>query len=135
MDARSPRMVAERFVRAVAESDMTSVAELMDPEVRAYITNASGGADLVTGRDDLARRFPDFASMADSFSIGITQIHEIDGHAVMFMVEINAERLGMTLHNFAGILLTVSGHGTVTEYRMVEARPEYSDRFWSATSV
>jgi hypothetical protein len=48
------------------------------------------------------------------------------------MVEIDAQRLGRTLHNFAGIFCRLSERGRMTEYRMVEARPAESDRFWGA---
>ena len=70
--------------------------------------------------------------MADSFRATVTQAHEIDDRTVLCMVEIRAERLGASLHNFAGILIRLSEEGRMTEYRMVEALPEESDRFWSA---
>lgn len=48
------------------------------------------------------------------------------------MIEIRTERLGRSLHNSAGILIRLSARGKMTEYRMVEALPAESDRFWSA---
>jgi hypothetical protein len=48
------------------------------------------------------------------------------------MVEIRAERLGRSLHNFAAILVRLSDERKMIEYRMVEALPLESDRFWSA---
>jgi hypothetical protein len=62
----------------------------------------------------------------------VTQVHEIDDRTVLFMIEIRAERLGRALHNFAGILIRLSTEGKMIEYRMVEALPAESDRFWSA---
>jgi hypothetical protein len=70
--------------------------------------------------------------MADSFQATVTQVHEIDDRTVLFMVEIKAERLGRSLHNFAGILIRLTDDGKMAEYRMVEALPAESDRFWSA---
>jgi hypothetical protein len=70
--------------------------------------------------------------MADSFEAVTTQVHEIDDRSVLAMVEIHARRKGRSLHNFAGILIRLSQEGRMTEYRMVEALPEESDRFWSA---
>ena len=113
---------------------MATVAELFDPDLQAYVTNAQGGTDLVVGRDQMLARFPDFASMAESFQATVTQIHEIDARTVLFMVKIEARRLGMTLHNFAGIHVRLSENGRMTEYRMVEALPAESDRFWAAQS-
>jgi hypothetical protein len=113
-------------------SDMDTVVASFDPEVRAYVTNAQGDTDLVEGSEALGKRFPDFAAMADSFRVKVTQVHEIDDRTVLFMVEIRAERLGRSLHNFAGMLVHLSAEGRMTEYRMVEALPTESDRFWSA---
>lgn len=114
-------------------SDMVSIAKAIDPDVRAFITNAEGRSDLVTGRQSFLERWPDFASMADRFDARITQSHLIDDRSILVMVEIKAERLGRKLHNFAGILMRLSDSGQLMEYRMVEAQPEYSDQFWSAT--
>ncbi len=134
MGRPTPRAFADQFVNAMATSDMAHIAASIHPSVRAYITNASGGSDEVTGREALLERLPDFASMADSFNARITQSHEVDDRTVLTMVEIRAQRLGRSLHNFAGILLRLSGDGRLIEYRMVEALPEESDRFWSATT-
>ena len=115
-------------------SNMAAVADSFDADVEAYIANALGGADRMVGRDEMLARFPDFAALADSFRATVTQIHEIDARTVLFMVEIDAERLGKTLHNFAGIFCRLSEQGRVTEYRMVEALPAESERFWAAVS-
>jgi hypothetical protein len=112
-------------------SDMETIAASFDPEVRAYVTNAQGGTDLVVGSEDLQERFPDFGAMADEFRATVTQVHEIDQQTVLFMVEIHAKRNGRSLHNFAGIFVRLSESGRMVEYRMVEALPEESDRFWS----
>ena len=125
---------ADVFVRAMVSSDLGAIAASIDPEVQAYVTNASGGSDLVSGRQAFLARFPDFAAMADSFAATITQLHEIDDLTTLFMIEIEAERLGRSLHNFAGVLIRLSAGGTLLEYRMVEAQPEYSDEFWAATT-
>ncbi len=131
MDRESPSAFVHRFVAAMEASDMETVAACFDPTVRAFITNAAGGTDLVEGSDNLRRRFPDFAAMADTFQANVTQVHEITASTVLFMVEIRAERKGRSLHNFAGILIRLSDEGRMTEYHMVEALPEESDRFWS----
>jgi hypothetical protein len=49
---------------------------------------------------------------------------------VLLIVEIHGERAGRSLHNFAAHLLRVSG-GSVSEWRMVDAKPAESDEFWS----
>ncbi|HVT42188.1 MAG TPA: nuclear transport factor 2 family protein [Acidimicrobiales bacterium] len=132
MPGPTPTEFIHRFVAAMEASDMATVTSSFAPDVRAYITNAQGGTDLVEGSAALAPRFPDFAAMADSFQATVTQVHEIDDATVLFMVEIHAERKGRSLHNFAGIFLRLSPEGLMTEYRMVEALPAESDAFWSA---
>lgn len=132
MVSETPTAFVHRFVHAMEASDMATIQASFAPDVRAFITNAGGGTDLVEGSDALAPRFPDFAAMADSFQATVTQAHEIDDRSVLFMVEIKAERLGRSLHNFAGILIRLTDDGMMSEYRMVEALPAESDRFWSA---
>jgi SnoaL-like domain len=131
MHTESPSAFVHRFVAAMESSDMETIAASFDPEVRAYVTNAQGGTDLVVGSEDLQKRFPDFGAMADEFRATVTQVHEIDQQTVLFMVEIHAKRKGRSLHNFAGIYLRLSDCGRIFEYRMVEALPAQSDRFWS----
>ena len=131
MERESPTAFARRFVAAMESSDLETIAASFDPAVRAYVTNADGGTDLVEGSDALQQRFPDFAAMAEVFQTSVTQVHEIDPSSVLFMVEIRAERKGRSLHNFAGILVRLSAAGRMVKYRMVEALPEESDRFWS----
>jgi SnoaL-like protein len=128
----SPTAFVRRFIEAMDSSDMATVQASFDPQVRAFVTNAEGGTDLVEGSEALGQRFPDFAAMADSFSATVTQVHDIDDQTALFMVEIRAERLGRSLHNFAAGLIRLSEEGKMTEYRMVEALPLESDRFWSA---
>lgn len=121
----------QRLVAAMESSDLSGIVDSVHPGVHVYITNASGGTDLVEGKEAFLGRFPDFAAMADSFRATVTQVHEIDDWSALVMVEIQAERRGRSLHNFAGLLIRLSADGRMTEYRMVEALPEESDRFWS----
>jgi hypothetical protein len=130
----TPTELVRNFVQAMNTSDMATVADSFDPGVEAYIGNARGGTDKVVGRDEMLARFPDFAAMADPFRARVTQVHEIDARTVLFMVEINAQRRGNTLHNFAGIFCRLSEQSRMVEFRMVEALPAESDRFWAAAS-
>jgi ketosteroid isomerase-like protein len=131
MGPEPPTAFVHRFMAAMESSDMETIAASFDPSVRAYLTNADDGTDLVEGSDALRQRFPDFAAMADAFQARVTQVHKVNASSVLFMVEIRAERKGRSLHNFAGILIRLSETGKMVEYRMVEALPEESDRFWS----
>jgi hypothetical protein len=46
------------------------------------------------------------------------------------MVEIRADQAGKRLHNFAAFLARAPA-GAIAELWMVEARPAYSDEFWT----
>jgi hypothetical protein len=63
-------------------------------------------------------------------SLDVTQLVAVDAERFLAMVEIRAERNGMTLHNFAAFLGRTAG-GQVHELWMVDARPAYSDAFWT----
>jgi hypothetical protein len=60
----------------------------------------------------------------------VTQLLEIDARTTLTMVEIRAHHNDKELHNFAAFLARVDGE-RITHLWMVEARPAYSDDFWS----
>jgi ketosteroid isomerase-like protein len=120
--------LARGFFGAYGRGDRASAAALLADDVVSYVTNADAGVDVVRGRDEYMRRVPDLRS-ADG-SLEITQVVAIDDERVLTMVEIRARRGGMELHNFAAFLARVRG-GRIAELWMVDARPEYSDRFWA----
>ena len=49
---------------------------------------------------------------------------------MLLMVEVHAERDDRRLDNFAAHVLRVAD-GRVTEWRMADAKPAESDRFWA----
>jgi ketosteroid isomerase-like protein len=120
--------LARGFFGAYASGDRDSAAALLADDVIAYVTNAEAGVDVVRGRDEYMRRVPDLGGAAGSLEI--TQVLEIDAERVLTMVEVRARRREMELHNFAAFLARVRD-GRIAELWMVDAKPEYSDRFWS----
>jgi ketosteroid isomerase-like protein len=131
MGSDEPTAVAELFVRAFSAADFEAMRELLDPDLVAYITNAEGGVDEVRGRDEYLRRVEAMDLPAARFSVEPTQPPvPVDANGALVMVEVRAQKGDRTLHNFAAHLLRVSA-GRITEWRMVEAKPAESDRFWS----
>jgi ketosteroid isomerase-like protein len=120
--------LARGFFGAYGRGDRDSAAAMLAEDVVSYVTNADAGVDVVRGRDEYMRRVPDLRS-ADG-SLEITQVVAIDDERVLTMVEIRARRGEMELHNFAAFLARVRG-GRIAELWMVDASPEYSDRFWA----
>lgn len=128
MAASDPAEVSRAFFQAYADGDRERAASLLAEGAIAYITNADAGVDTVTGRDEYMARVPDL--QANSGRADITQVVRIDDERAMTMVEIHAERDGKKLHNFAGFLARVA-NGQIAELWMVDAKPAYSDEFWS----
>jgi ketosteroid isomerase-like protein len=120
--------LARRLVGAFNDGDKATQAELLAPDVVAYITNKDAGVDEVRGRDAYLARMPDLR--AAGAELTVTQALAIEDDRVMFAVEIRAHRAGDDLHNFAAFLARVSD-GQIAELWMVEAQPAHSDEFWS----
>lgn len=121
--------LARHLFDGYGRGDLDAMRAVLASDMVAHITNASGGTDRVEGVDGFMARLPDLTGA--SLTTSITQIAAVDDERVMTMIEIKASREGKELHNFATFLARVVG-GHVKELWMVEARPAYSDEFWSA---
>jgi len=123
--------VATRFLGAFSDADFETMRSLLAPDLSAWVTNASGGADRLDGRDEYLARIEAMDLPSARFSVELTQPPvAVGSDHVLVMVEVRAERGGRTLHNFAAHLLRIAG-GTVREWWMTEAKPAESDRFWA----
>ncbi|MBV9411519.1 MAG: nuclear transport factor 2 family protein [Acidimicrobiia bacterium] len=121
--------VARRLFVAYGRGDLDAVRAALADDVVSHITNASGGTDRVEGADGFMDRLPDVSGA--TWSTAVTQVAQVDDERVMTMIEVKASRKGKELHNFAAFLTRIAG-SKVQELWMVEARPAYSDEFWSA---
>lgn len=119
---------ARRFFESHARGDRDAAAAMLAPDVEAYITNADAGIDAVRGRDEYMERVPDL--QAAGGSVDTTQVVAVDDERVLTMVEIRAQRGERTLHNFAAFLARVLSE-QIVDLWMVDAKPAYSDEFWS----
>ena len=124
-----PAEVATRLLRAFNDGDLGRMRELMDPAMVAWVTDASGEA--VTGADAYLDRIAAMDLPAVRYRVGPTQSPvAIEEDLVLLMVEVHAERDDRRLDNFAAHVLRVAD-GRVTEWRMADAKPAESDRFWA----
>ena len=131
VEPSEPAVVASRFLDAFSDADFERMRALLADDLVAYVTNADGGVDEVDGRDAYLDRLEAMDLPSARFSVEPTQPPvAVDADRVLVMVEVHAERAGRSLHNFAAHLLRVSD-GRITEWRMVDAKPAESDRFWS----
>ena len=123
--------IATDLLEAFNAGDLGRMRELLAPDLVAWVTNANGDADRVTGRDEYLSRIAAMDLPGAQYRVTLTQSPvAIDEHLVLLMVEIRAERDGRRLHNFAAHLLRVDDE-RVTEWRMADAKPAESDQFWS----
>ena len=123
--------VAERFIAAFAGADFAAMRDLLAEDLVAWVTDAEGEIVEIHGRDSYLERIEAMDLPAARFRVELTQAPvEVGNDLVLLMVEVNAERGGRTLHNFAAHLLRVADD-RITEWRMAEAKPAESDEFWS----
>ncbi len=115
------------LVTAFATRDERGLRAALADDVVAYVTNAEGGVDRVTGSEHYLQRL--LALQAPTLEVNVTQSVTVAPGQAMAMVEIRAERQGRTLHNFAAFLARADDDG-ITELWMVDALPAYSDEFW-----
>ena len=126
-----PAEVATRLLRAFNDGDLGRMRELMDPAMVAWVTDASGASEVVTGADAYLDRIGAMDLPAVRYRVGPTQSPvAIEEDLVLLMVEVHAERDDRRLDNFAAHVLRVAD-GRVTEWRMADAKPAESDRFWA----
>lgn len=126
-----PAGVATSLLRAFNDGDLDRMRELMDPAMVAWVTDASGASEVVTGADAYLDRIAAMDLPAVRYRVGLTQSPvAIEDDLVLLMVEVHAERDDRRLDNFAAHVLRVAD-GRVTEWRMADAKPAESDRFWA----
>lgn len=131
MDSSQPSVVASQFLEAFSAADFERMRALLAEDLVAYITNADGGMDEVEGREVYLERLQAMDLPSAQFSVELTQPPvSADPDRVLVMVEVRARRGRRSLHNFAAHLLRVTD-GRITDWRMVDAKPAESDRFWS----
>ena len=131
MESDEPAAVASPFLQVFSAADFDGMRAMLAGDVRAYITNATGGIDEVEGRDDYLRRLEEMDLPAAQFTVELTQAPVlVDPDRVLVMVEVRARKGDRVLHNFAAHLLRVA-EGRITEWWMVDAKPALSDHFWS----
>jgi ketosteroid isomerase-like protein len=122
---------ATRLLEAFNDGDLERMRALMDPELVAWVTDAAGESQPVTGADAYLDRIAAMNLPAVSYRVTQTQPPvTLDEGLVLLMVEVKAERADRRLHNFAAHVLRVRD-GKVTEWRMADAKPAESDRFWA----
>jgi ketosteroid isomerase-like protein len=123
--------IATELLEAFNAGDLDRMQELLAPDLVAWVTNANGEADRVTGRDEYLSWIAAMDLPTAQYHVTLTQSPAaVDEHLVLLMVEIRAEREDRRLHNFAAHLLRVE-EDRVTEWRMADAKPAESDQFWS----
>ena len=126
-----PAGVATSLLRAFNDGDLGRMRELMDPAMVAWVTDASGASEAVTGADAYLDRIAAMDLPAVRYRVGPTQSPvAIEDDLVLLMVEVHAERDDRRLDNFAAHVLRVADD-RVTEWRMADAKPAESDRFWA----
>jgi ketosteroid isomerase-like protein len=120
--------LARGFFGAYGDGDLATMRALLADDAITHIANAEARVDRVEGREAFMARLPDLTGAR--LATDVTQVVAIDEERVMTMIEVRVERQGRRLHNFAAFLARVDD-GRIAELWMVDAKPAYSDEFWS----
>lgn len=118
-----------RFIKSFSNGDFEAMGDCVTEDLKAYITNAEGGVNLLSGRDAFVESVGQLDVKTVQPTLTITQILKIADDQYLFMIEVKAERKGRHLHNFAAYLTGFEA-GRIKSLHMVEALPQYSDAFW-----
>lgn len=123
--------IVSNFFNAIAAADRDRIIGYLDENLIGYITQADGSAARIEGRDSYMTSIDSLDIATVRPRLTITQIAEVTPDQIMVMAEIEAERKGRALHNFAAYLMTITD-GRISRIHMVEARPAESDAFWKS---
>lgn len=131
MIAVEPADVATQLLAAFNDGDVDRMRGLLDPALEAWVTDADGVDQRVTGAHAYLERIAAMNLPAVSYHVTPTQSPVLlEDDLVLVMVEVRAQRDDRRLHNFAAHVLRVRDD-RVTEWRMADAKPAESDRFWA----
>ena len=119
------------LLKAFDANDIDGMRALLAPDLVAWVTTSDGGAARVQGREAYLERIEAMHLAEARYSVTLTQKPvSVDEALVLLMVEIRAVRGDRRLHNFAAHLLRFD-QDLVSEWRMADAKPAESDRFWA----
>ena len=95
-----PSEVARRLLEAFNDGDLERMRTLVDPELVAWVTDAAGEAEPLTGADAYLDRLAAMDLRAVSYRVTPTQAPvALEDDLILLMVEVRAERDGRRLHN------------------------------------
>jgi hypothetical protein len=117
------------FLDAYGAGDIETMRAALADGFVGYVTNAGAEVDRVDGPEAYLARLPVLASAGATAAI--TQTVAVAADQALTMVEIHAQREARELHNFGAFLSRHDAEGRIVELWMVDARPAYSDEFWS----
>ena len=79
--------VATNLLEALNAGDLDRMRELLAPDLIAWVTNADGEADRVTGREEYLRRIAAMDLPGAQYRVTLTQSPAaIDDHLLLLMV-------------------------------------------------
>lgn len=120
---------AKRFIQYFSEGKYEKMQQLLDKNVKSFITNSKGGVNGLRSSAEFMSNIRALNTKNVKRQFRITQMITVKKYQIMFMLEVKARRKNESLHNFAAFLLNFK-HGLIKEIRMVEALPLKSDIFW-----
>jgi hypothetical protein len=130
MDSQKIKKTINKLVQAIESEDYEVVRAIFDLNIVNSVTDKSGEVFHLKGSETYinALKRMNFSKVRPKLSL--TQISILDENQALFMIEVKAQKGEHKLHNHAAYLVKFKDEKIIT-MDMVEALPEYSDKFWN----
>lgn len=123
--------LAHAFVEAFDRADLDGIAACLSEDLVAEVTQKDADTIELHGRAAYMASVEALDIPTVRPRVWTTQVAMVSEDQVLFMTEVQVDRKGRHLHNFAAFLCTIS-ENLIQRIWMVEARPAESDEFWKS---
>ena len=118
------------LIQAIEQENYEIVRTIFDPNIDNSVTDKQGNTFHLNGSEAYISAIKRMNFSIIKPSLHITQINVLNENEALFMIEVKAQKGEHKLHNHAAYLVKLKNHKIIS-MDMVEALPEYSDKFWN----
>ena len=122
--------IINELIKAIEHSDFIKIKEIFADNIDNSITEKNGKTFHLIGADNYINAIKRMNFVKIKPSLTLTQVNVLNLDTALFMIEVKAQKGKHQLHNHAAYLAKFA-NGKIISMDMVEALPEYSDKFWN----
>jgi len=130
MKSKSIKSTIENLVKAIESEEFDTVEAIFANDVVNSVTDKNGDAFHLKGVASYIEALKRMNFSKTRPKLNITQINLISDHEALFMLEVIAQKGSHKLHNYVAYFARFRNNKIIS-MDMVEALPEYSDKFWN----